>query len=155
MATGQGGAFVAEIRRAVLSGDTTATPKTGDGPVESIRALRVVRGGAVKARTAALNELTALITTAPAALRETLRDTRGTARLRACQALQPDLTRLADPAHGLMLALRTCAEVAACGARRDTPRRAATDPSTIRRYRKRCWRIFRFIAASRPSQARS
>lgn len=96
--------------RAALSGDATATPKTADGPVESIRALRVVRRGAVKARTAALNELTNLITTAPAALRETLRDTRATARLRACRALQPDLTRLADPTHGVMLALRTCAD---------------------------------------------
>ena len=54
--------------RTALSGDGTATPNTADGPVESIRALRVVRSGAVKARTAALNELTNLITTAPAAL---------------------------------------------------------------------------------------
>lgn len=96
--------------RAALSGDHTATPKTADGPVESIRALRVVRRGAVKARTAALNELTNLIITAPAALRETLRDKRGTARLRACHALQPDLTQLADPTHGVMLALRAAAE---------------------------------------------
>jgi transposase len=96
--------------RAVLSGDTTATPKTGDGPVESIRALRVVRRGAVKARTAALNELTNLITTAPAALRETLRGKPRAAQLTACHALKPDLTRLADPAHGVMLALRAAAE---------------------------------------------
>lgn len=96
--------------RAAQAGDGTATPKTADGPVESIRALRIVRSGAVKARTATLNELTNLITTAPAALRETLRDTRGTARLRACHALEPDLTRLADPTHGNMLALRAAAE---------------------------------------------
>ncbi|GGU85186.1 hypothetical protein GCM10010178_89200 [Lentzea flava] len=93
--------------RAVLSADATATPKTSNGPVESVRALRVVRGGAVKARTAALNELTNLITTA---LRETLRDKRGTTRLRACRTLEPDLTQLADPTHAIMLALRTCAE---------------------------------------------
>jgi transposase len=96
--------------RTVLSGDGTATPKTATGPVESIRALRVVRSGAVKARTAALNELTNLITTAPAELREALRGKRGKALLAACTALEPDLTQLADPTHGTMLALRSLAE---------------------------------------------
>ena len=43
----------------------------------------------------------------------------------------------------------------ACGARRETHCCAGTGPSTIRRCRKRCWRIWRFIAGSRPSQARS
>lgn len=41
--------------RAVLNGEATATPKSGDGPVESLRQLRVARAGAVKARTAAAN----------------------------------------------------------------------------------------------------
>ena len=48
---------------------------------------------------------------------------------------------------------RTICGAAACGARRGTPCRAATGPSTIRRCRKRCWRISRFIAASRPSRS--
>jgi transposase len=39
--------------RAVLAGDATVTPKTGTGPVEALRQLRVVRAGAMKARTAA------------------------------------------------------------------------------------------------------
>ena len=96
--------------RTALSGNGTATPKTASGPVESIRALRIVRGGAVKARTAALNELSNLITTAPAALREALRDKQRKALLTACAALNPDLTQLADPTHGTMLALRAIAE---------------------------------------------
>jgi transposase len=96
--------------RTALSGDGTATPKTADGPVESIRALRIVRGGAVKARTAARNELTNLITTAPAVLREALRGKQPKALLTACTALDPDLTQLANPTHGTMLALRAMAE---------------------------------------------
>ncbi|TWP46822.1 IS110 family transposase [Lentzea tibetensis] len=96
--------------RTTLCGDGTATPKTATGPVESIRALRIARTGAVKARPAALNELTNLITTAPTALREALRHHKGTALLTACTALQPDTTALADPTHGTMLALHTIAE---------------------------------------------
>jgi transposase len=38
----------------VLSGDATAVPKLGDGPVESLRMLRLARRSAVKARTQAL-----------------------------------------------------------------------------------------------------
>ena len=45
--------------RAALSGEANGTPKTRSGPVEAIRALRVARRGAVKARSAALNQLPA------------------------------------------------------------------------------------------------
>lgn len=55
--------------RAVLNGDAKATPKSGDGPVEALRQLRVARAGAVKARTAAANQLHSLLDTAPDALR--------------------------------------------------------------------------------------
>ena len=47
--------------RAALSGHATGVPKTRTGPVEAIRALRVARRGAVKARTAALNQLHGLL----------------------------------------------------------------------------------------------
>ncbi len=59
--------------RAVLSGEATATPKTHDGPVEALRALKVVQRSANKARTQALNQLRALVGTAPDELRERLR----------------------------------------------------------------------------------
>ena len=55
--------------RAVLNGDAKATPKSGDGPVEALRHLRVARAGAVKARTAAANQLHSLLDTAPNELR--------------------------------------------------------------------------------------
>jgi len=58
--------------RAVLSGDAKATPKSGDGPVEALRQLRVARAGAVKARTAAANQLHSLLDTAPDQLRSQL-----------------------------------------------------------------------------------
>ncbi|CAM5271351.1 IS110 family transposase ISEc21 [Streptomyces tendae] len=59
--------------RAVQAGTATATPKSGDGAVEMIRALRVARRSAIKARTQAVNQLKALIVTAPDDLRERIR----------------------------------------------------------------------------------
>lgn len=59
--------------RAVLAGDATVTPKTGTGPIEALRQLRVARAGAMKARTAAANQLHSLIDTAPDPVRVQLR----------------------------------------------------------------------------------
>ena len=60
--------------RAVLAGQATAIPKTGDSMVEMVRCLRVARATAMKARTQAANALRALLVTAPVELREQLRD---------------------------------------------------------------------------------
>ncbi len=59
--------------RAVLAGTATGQPKTADGRVEAIRALRLARRSAIKARTQAANQLHALVVTAPEGLRSTLR----------------------------------------------------------------------------------
>jgi len=59
--------------RAVLAGQATTIPKTGDHAVEMVRCLRVARATAIKARTQAANALRALLVTAPAELRERLR----------------------------------------------------------------------------------
>jgi transposase len=59
--------------RAVLAGDATVVPKAGNGPVEALRQLRVARSGALKARTAAANQLRSLVDTAPDAIRGQLR----------------------------------------------------------------------------------
>ena len=48
---------------AVISGRATAIAKAGDGTVEAIRVLHLAR--AIKARTATVNELIALLVTAP------------------------------------------------------------------------------------------
>jgi transposase len=58
--------------RAVLAGDADAIPKTQSGMVEAMRALSMARRSAVKAKTQAINQLRALLVTAPAAIRATL-----------------------------------------------------------------------------------
>ena len=55
--------------RAVLAGEAVGEPKTGDGRVEMIRALRSARRSAVKARSQAANQLQSLLVTAPEELR--------------------------------------------------------------------------------------
>jgi transposase len=59
--------------RAVQAGTATGKPKAGDGHVEAVRALRIARRSAIKARTQAANQLHALVVTAPDAVRARLR----------------------------------------------------------------------------------
>jgi transposase len=58
--------------RKVLSGEATATPKSGAGNVEMIRVLRIARRSAVVSRSQVTNQLHALTVTAPTVLREQL-----------------------------------------------------------------------------------
>jgi hypothetical protein len=57
--------------------------------VEAIRALRVVRASAVKARTQTVNQIKSLIITAPAAVREALRSLTTTDLVRRLAASRP------------------------------------------------------------------
>lgn len=75
--------------RAVLAGEATAVPKARDGIVESIRALHVVKRSAIKARTQAANQLTALVLTAPEATRAELRGLTPLKRARRAAAWRP------------------------------------------------------------------
>ena len=59
--------------RAVLAGETSGVPKSGDGRVEMIRTLRASRRSAMKARTQAANQLQGLRVTAPDELLNRLR----------------------------------------------------------------------------------
>jgi transposase len=95
--------------RAALSGQAAGTPKTRTGPVEAIRTLRVARAGAIKARTAALNQLHGLITAAPETLRAELVTLPTTARVAACAAFTADQPRLADPVEATKAALHAIA----------------------------------------------
>jgi transposase len=81
--------------RAVLAGTATAVPKRRDGIVEAIRVLRTARRGASKARTAATNQLKALLGTAPASVREALDDLSASALVTTCARFRP--TRLIWP----------------------------------------------------------
>jgi transposase len=95
--------------RAVLAGTATAAPKRRDGIVESIRALRTARRGAVKARTAAINQLRALLVTAPAPVREALDDLSVSALITTCARFRPDEAGLADPLHASKATLQAIA----------------------------------------------
>lgn len=59
--------------RAVLAGEAAGVPKSGDGKVEMVRALRSARRSAVKARVQAANLLQAMLVTAPEEIRRRLR----------------------------------------------------------------------------------
>lgn len=75
--------------RAALNGEATAAPKAGDGPVEALRALRVARRSALKARTQAANQIRDLIVTAPDELRTRLRHLDTDARVEASSRFRP------------------------------------------------------------------
>ncbi|HMC68787.1 MAG TPA: transposase, partial [Mycobacteriales bacterium] len=75
--------------RAVINGDAKARPKSHDGAVEALRALKIVHRSANKARTQALNQIRDLITTAPDELRAELRGLRRRERLAVCAAFRP------------------------------------------------------------------
>ncbi len=94
--------------RAVLSGEATGEPKAADGHVEMLRALKIARRSAVKAKTQAANQLHALVSTAPERLRAELRAlpvaklARKASRFR-CEAWP------ADPTAATKFALRSVA----------------------------------------------
>lgn len=93
---------------AVLSGRASGTPKSRDGIVEAIRALRVVRKSAVKARTQTINQIRALMVTAPSALRDKLRGL-PTGPLIDTLARTRPVGDLADPSCAAKTALRRLA----------------------------------------------
>src|SRR5512132_2261544 len=75
--------------RAALSGAASVVPKLPDGRVEAIRALRVARSSAVKARSQAMNQIKSLTLTGPAQLREQLRHLPTLKLIAACARLRP------------------------------------------------------------------
>ena len=93
--------------RAVLSGVADATPKSGEGEVEMIRMLKSAKDSAVKARTQAVNQMKALVVTAPAELRETLDGLSAGVLAARCKSFRPG--RLDDPVSAAKYALRSLA----------------------------------------------
>ena len=94
--------------RAVLARVATGTPKTGTGQVEMIRMLKMAKDSAVKASTQAINQIKALLITAPAALREHLSGLTTSTLLDRCAALRPGTltTPTAATKHTLRLLAR-------------------------------------------------
>lgn len=95
--------------RKVLAGECTTAPKDTTGVVESIRQLLIVRSSAVKSRTAALNQLSELLVTAPEAVRASLTARGLEGKARQCLTWRPDPGRLHDPVHAAKYALRSLA----------------------------------------------
>lgn len=105
---GKTDAFDAEAAaRAVQSGRASTVPKSRDGLVESIRALRVARCSAVRDRAGAINRLKSLVSTAPDVLRGRLRDLDNTALIATCARFRPG--GVTDPTGATKHALRSLA----------------------------------------------
>jgi transposase len=112
--------------RAAASGRATGTPKSRTGDVESIRALRVARNSAIRARAKALTQLKSLIVTAPDSLRAQFAHLDSNQLIATCGRLQPARDqpapmsphakrpprpgRLTDPAAATQRALASIAE---------------------------------------------
>jgi transposase len=84
--------------RAVISGRATVVPKSHSGTVEALRALHTVHRSARKARTQALNQLHALVLTAPDPIRDQLRHLGNRQLVVTCAGYRPadgqDLTAI-------------------------------------------------------------
>jgi transposase len=93
--------------RAVQAGTATGTPKSRTGSVEAIRALRVARRSAIKARSQAAQQLHALVTTAPDELRSTLRQLRLADLVATAARFRP--ADPIDPTAAIKTALRSIA----------------------------------------------
>ena len=70
--------------RAVLSGDGVAVPKTANGKVEALRALKIAKRSAVKQLTQIELQIRDLIVTAPDDLRQSLQPLKAAGRVRKC-----------------------------------------------------------------------
>jgi transposase len=97
--------------RAVQAGTVIGQPKAGDGQVEMIRALRLARRSAMKARTQAANQLHALVVTAPDGLRDRRRTLSTADLVTRAAAFRPVLRggALASPLAATKLAMKLIA----------------------------------------------
>ena len=90
-----------------LAGVAEATPKSGEGEVEMIRMFKSTKDSAVKARTQAINQMKALVVTAPARLREHLTGLTAAALVTRSKSFRPG--RMECPTAAAKYALRSLA----------------------------------------------
>ena len=93
--------------RAVLAGAATVTPKSSDDKVEMIRMLKSTKDSAVKARSPAMNQMKAMVLTAPAKLRQALEGLSAKALTTRCSRLRTG--RLAGPSAAALYSPRSLA----------------------------------------------
>lgn len=94
--------------RSVLAGNVTAIPKAHNGPAEALRTLNLVRRSAVKAKTQAINQIRALLVSAPQAIRDTVYQADAAKCVATCAALSCDTVSAAQAS--LQTALRLLAK---------------------------------------------
>ena len=87
----------------------TVTPRAHDGMVESLRALKIARSTAVKARRVALQMIHALIISAPEELRDQLRNMTRMQLIRTIASWRPDATGYRDPVTATKMSLKSLA----------------------------------------------
>jgi len=92
---------------AVQTGKARAVPKAGDDAVETIRALKIAKTTAIKARTQCMNAIKALITTGPDEIRTQLRDLKPKALIATAGAFR--VSEVADPKSAAKWSLRSMA----------------------------------------------
>lgn len=74
--------------RSVLAGEATSIPKTQSGAAEAMRTISVARRSAVKAKTQAINQLRAILVSAPQEIRERLSKSKADQCVAACARLR-------------------------------------------------------------------
>jgi transposase len=97
-----------QAAKSVLEGRTKAIPKAKDGPVECLRIVRSGRASAIKARTAAINQIKALLVSAPDKIRAKYRALATSALIPALQRTRPS-GHMADPEYVTLLTLKALA----------------------------------------------
>jgi transposase len=95
-----------QAAHAVLSGRATTVPKSEQ--IEAIRALRAARRSAVKARTAAANQIHHLLITAPDPVRQKFRALTGKKRIATLAQCRPATYNPVN--HAVLIALKTIAQ---------------------------------------------
>lgn len=76
--------------RSVLAGDSTSIPKAHSGLAEGLRTLNLVRRSAVKAKTQAINQIRALLVSAPQEIRDAAYKSDASKCVAACAGLSQD-----------------------------------------------------------------
>ena len=94
--------------RSVLAGDAKVIPKAHNGLAEALRTLNLVRRSAVKAKTQTVNQIRALLVSAPQAIRDAVYKADAAKCVAACAALLQDAVSTA--LASLQTALRLLAK---------------------------------------------
>ncbi len=94
--------------RAVLAGTATGLAKAGSEAIEVLRTLKLTRDSAIKARTQAMNQIKALVVTAPTHLRASLEGLSANRLIQHCGRLRP--TRPLTATSAVKQALRLLAQ---------------------------------------------